>query len=59
MTQMSTEALMKVYTLRDQEPQLTKTWVPKDPNFPEDIVGKGDKGEDLIRKETKAWGRIS
>ncbi len=30
------EELMKVYTLREQEPQESDRWVPKNPNFPED-----------------------
>jgi len=36
--QMSTEGLMKFYTLREQEPQDNPGWVPKNPNFPEDIT---------------------
>jgi len=56
LTQMPTEELMKIYTLREQEPQESQEWVPKDPNFPENITGKG---ESLSGKEEKAWGRIS
>jgi ferredoxin len=36
LTQLQTEELMKVYTLREQEPQENDQWVPKNPNFPED-----------------------
>lgn len=36
LTQLQTEELMKVYTLREQEPQENDRWVPKNPNFPED-----------------------
>jgi hypothetical protein len=34
---MHKEELMKVYTLREQEPQDSDQWVPKNPNFPEDL----------------------
>ena len=37
LTQMHEEELIKVYTLREQEPQESKEWVPKNPNFPEDL----------------------
>jgi Na+-translocating ferredoxin:NAD+ oxidoreductase RnfC subunit len=37
LTQLQTEELMKVYTLREQEPQESDQWVPKNPNFPEDL----------------------
>jgi Fe-S oxidoreductase len=40
LTQMSNEELINVYTLREQEPQESQEWVPKDPDFPENIVGK-------------------
>jgi len=40
LTQMSNEELMRVYTLREQEPQESQEWVPKDPDFPECIVVK-------------------
>jgi hypothetical protein len=30
--------LMRLYTLREQEPQDSKDWVPKNPNFPEEIL---------------------
>jgi len=36
LTRLQTEELMKVYTLREQEPQESDQWVPKNPNFPED-----------------------
>ncbi len=36
LTRLETEELMKVYTLREQEPQESDQWVPKNPNFPED-----------------------
>jgi ferredoxin len=36
LTRLQTEELMKVYTLREQEPQESDQWVPKKPNFPED-----------------------
>jgi len=36
LTRLRTEELMKVYTLREQEPQESDQWVPKNPNFPED-----------------------
>jgi len=35
--QMSLEELMEVYTQREQEPQESQEWAPKNPNFPEDI----------------------
>lgn len=38
LTQMDAEKLMKFYVLRDQEPQESSQWIPKNPNFPEDIV---------------------
>jgi len=38
LTQMDVEKLMKFYVLRDQEPQESSQWIPKNPNFPEDIV---------------------
>jgi Fe-S oxidoreductase len=34
--QLQTEDLIKIYTLREQEPQESDQWVPKNPNFPED-----------------------
>jgi Fe-S oxidoreductase len=37
LTQMSVEELMRVYTLREQEPQEDVQWIPKNPNFPENI----------------------
>jgi heterodisulfide reductase subunit C len=37
LTQLKMEELMKVYTLREQEPQESNQWVPKNPNFPEDL----------------------
>lgn len=37
LTQMHKEELMKVYTLREQEPQESNEWNPKNPNFPEDL----------------------
>lgn len=40
LTQMSNEELINVYTLREQEPQDSQEWVPKDPGFPENIVVK-------------------
>jgi Fe-S oxidoreductase len=36
LTRLEIEELMKVYTLREQEPQESDQWVPKNPNFPED-----------------------
>jgi Fe-S oxidoreductase len=36
LTRLQVEELMKVYTLREQEPQESDQWVPKNPNFPED-----------------------
>ncbi len=56
LTQMPIEELMKIYTLREQEPQESQEWAPKDPDFPESIIGEGGP---LSRKEEKAWGRIS
>jgi formate hydrogenlyase subunit 6/NADH:ubiquinone oxidoreductase subunit I len=56
LAQMSPEELMKLYTLREQEPQESQEWVPKDPDFPENVVVKGG---DPNRKGEKAWGRIS
>ena len=38
LSQMPTEELMKVYTLREQEPQDSQEWVPKDPNFLDSII---------------------
>ena len=38
LTQMDGEELMKLYLLRDQEPQESSRWIPKNPNFPEDII---------------------
>lgn len=38
LTQMNLEELMRLYTLREQEPQDSKDWVPKNPNFPEEIL---------------------
>ena len=38
LTQMNGEKLMKLYVLRDQEPQESSQWIPKNPNFPEDIL---------------------
>ena len=38
LTQLSTEELMKVYTQREQEPQESQTWVPKEPSFPEGLL---------------------
>jgi len=35
--QMSLEKLIEVYTQREQEPQESQDWAPKNPNFPEDI----------------------
>lgn len=35
--QLSLEELMEVYTQREQEPQESQEWAPKNPNFPEDI----------------------
>ena len=40
LTQMDGEELMKLYVLREQEPQESSQWVPKDPNFPEGIIFK-------------------
>ena len=37
LTEGKIEELMKVYTLRDQEPQDSDQWVPKNLNFPEDL----------------------
>lgn len=42
LTQISIEEVMKIYTLREQEPQESETWVPKDPDFPENIFLKGE-----------------
>ena len=36
LTRLQTEDLMKIYTLREQEPQESDQWVPKNPNFPEE-----------------------
>jgi ferredoxin len=36
LTRLPTEELMKDYTLREQEPQESDRWVPKNPNFPEE-----------------------
>jgi Fe-S oxidoreductase len=36
LTRLQPEGLMKVYTLREQEPQESDRWVPKNPNFPEE-----------------------
>ncbi|HUL30890.1 MAG TPA: 4Fe-4S dicluster domain-containing protein [Thermodesulfobacteriota bacterium] len=37
LTHLKTEELMKVYTSREQEPQENDRWVPKNPDFPEDL----------------------
>ena len=37
LTQLQVEELMKIYTLREQEPQESDQWVPKNPNFPEGL----------------------
>jgi ferredoxin len=37
LTKIEIEELMKVYTLREQEPQDSSQWVPKNPNFPENL----------------------
>ncbi len=34
LTQMNLEELMGLYTLREQEPQDSSEWIPKNPNFP-------------------------
>jgi Fe-S oxidoreductase len=39
LTQMNLEELMRLYTLREQEPQDNQDWVPKHLNFPEGIIG--------------------
>jgi Fe-S oxidoreductase len=36
LTRLQPEELMKVYTSREQEPQESDRWVPKNPNFPEE-----------------------
>jgi hypothetical protein len=36
LTRLQVEELMKIYTLREQEPQESDQWVPKNPNFPEE-----------------------
>jgi hypothetical protein len=54
--QMSTEKVMKIYALREQEPQESQGWVPKVPGFPEDLIGKE---EPVYRKDGKRWERIS
>lgn len=38
LTQMNVEELTKIYTMREQESQDSHEWVPKNPNFPEDIL---------------------
>jgi len=38
LAQMPVDKLMRVYTLREQEPQDSSKWIPKNPNFPEDII---------------------
>ncbi len=35
LTRLSTEELMNIYTKREQEPQESGSWAPKDPNFPD------------------------
>ncbi|MDI7260167.1 MAG: 4Fe-4S dicluster domain-containing protein [Thermodesulfobacteriota bacterium] len=47
---LSTEELKNIYTLREQEPQDSQEWVPKNPNFPEGI---GDR----VVEETSEQGR--
>jgi len=37
LTEIEIEELMKVYTLREQEPQDSSQWVSKNPNFPENL----------------------
>ena len=37
LTRLPTEELINVYTLREQEPQDSQDWVPKNPSFPEEI----------------------
>jgi len=37
LTQMKVEELIKVYTMRDQEPQGSQGWAPKNPNFPDEM----------------------
>ena len=40
LTKLDVEELMRVYTLREQEPQDNSQWAPKNPNFPEDMFSK-------------------
>jgi ferredoxin len=54
--QMSTEEVMKIYSLGEQEPQESQGWVPKVPGFPENLIGKE---KPLYRKDGKRWERIS
>ena len=37
LTRLPTEELINVYTLREQEPQDSQDWIPKNPGFPEEI----------------------
>jgi hypothetical protein len=39
LVQMDREELTHIYTLREQEPQDERGWVPKHPNFPEENPG--------------------
>lgn len=38
LTQLSSEELTAIYTQREQEPQEEQPWIPRDPNFPEEIL---------------------
>ncbi|HSB07064.1 MAG TPA: 4Fe-4S dicluster domain-containing protein [Thermodesulfobacteriota bacterium] len=37
LTRLTTEELINLYTLREQEPQESQDWVPREPSFPEEI----------------------
>ena len=41
LTKLDVEELMRVYTLREQEPQDNRGWTPKHPTFPEDPPADG------------------
>jgi Fe-S oxidoreductase len=38
LTHLSTEELIEIYTRREQEPQESESWSPKNPDFPEGIL---------------------
>ena len=47
LTRLTIEDLKKVYTKRDQEPQANPEWIPKNPNFPGDVLSDEYTVEEL------------